>query len=89
MLRQGLTLGLALLSGLARFGGRGWLRRSLQRRESRLQVGLVGGQGLGEEFTLLGAHALGLGAELPGFEQRQPEGDLLDLRVAPLDGLGR
>ena len=87
MLRQGLTLGLALRLWLARCWG--WVRRGLQRRELRLQAGLVGGQGLGEEFTLLGAHALGLGAELPGFEQRQPEGDLLDLRVAPLDGLGR
>ena len=87
MLRQGLALGLALLGGLLRFGGR--LGRSLQRRESRLELGLVGGQGLGEEFTLLGGHALGLGAEPPRFEPRKLEGDLLDLRVAPLDGLGR
>lgn len=44
-------------------------------------------QGFFEDVTLLGVHALGLGAELPGFESRQLKRDALDLRVTPLDGL--
>ena len=49
----------------------------LQGRELGLQAGLVGGEGLFEDIALLGAHALGLGTELPGFEPRQLEGDAL------------
>jgi len=91
MIRQRLALGPALLSWCTWLWGsaRGLLRGLLQRRELRLQAGLVGGQGLGEQLPLLGAHALGLGAELPGFEPGELEGDLLDLRVAPLDRLLR
>jgi hypothetical protein len=87
MLRQGLAPGLALLRRLGRCWG--WFCRGLQRRELLLQVGLVGGQGLAEQFTLFGTHALGAGTELPGLQPRELERDLLDLGVAPLDGLGR
>jgi len=59
----------------------------LQGGELGLQAGLVGGTRLLEDVTLLGVHALGPGAELPGLEPRQLERDALDLRVSPLDGL--
>ncbi len=45
-------------------------------------------QGFFKDAQLLGVHALGLGAEFPGFEPSQLERDAIDLRVAPLDGLG-
>ena len=60
---------------------------ALQGLELGLQAGLVGGECLLEDLTLLGVHALGLGAELPVLQPRQLEGDALDLRVTPLDGL--
>ena len=87
MFGQWLALGFAFGSRLLGH----WGRRlgSLQRRQPGFQIGHVGSQGLGEEFALLGVHALGLGAEAPVLQPRQLEGDLLDLRVAPLDGLGR
>ena len=88
MFGQWLALGFAFGSRLLGHWGR-LLGRSLQRRQPGLQIGHVGCQGLSEEFALLGAHALGLGAEAPVLQPRQLEGDLLDLRVAPLDGLGR
>lgn len=91
MIGQRLALGAALVSWLVRLWGRarGLLRGLLQRRKLRLQAGLVGGQGLGEQLPLLGGHPLGLGAELPGLQPGELEGDLLDLRVPPLDRLLR
>ena len=88
MFGQWLALGFAFGSRLLGHWGRR-LGSSLQRRQPGFQIGHVGRQGLGEELALLGAHALGLGAEAPVLQPRQLEGDLLDLRVAPLDGLGR
>jgi hypothetical protein len=50
---------------------------------------LVRGQRLLEDLALLGVHALGLRAESPRLQSREFEGDLLDFRIAPLDGLRR
>ena len=61
----------------------------MQGLELGLQAGLVGGQRLGEQLALLGAHALGLGTELPAPQLRELECDLLDPRVPPLDVLLR
>jgi len=81
---QGLALGLAagLLVWCGAANGYG-----LQRGELRLQAGLVGGARLIEQRTLLGVHGFGLGTELPGLQPGELEGDALDLRVAPFDGL--
>jgi hypothetical protein len=57
----------------------------LQGIELRLQVGLVLGGGVLEHLPLLGVHALGARAELPGLQARQLEGDLLELGVLELD----
>ena len=57
-------------------------------RELGFQAGLVGSPRLIEQRALLGVHGLGLGAELPGLQPGELERDALDLRVAPLDGLG-
>jgi hypothetical protein len=83
--RQGFALGLAawLLVWCSAADGCG-----LQRGELGLQVGLVGGTGLFEQRALLGVHGFGLGTELPGLESGELERDALDLRIAPLDGLG-
>ena len=87
MIGQRLALGPALWGRLARLWDRA--RGLLQRHKLRLQAGLVGAQGFGEQLPLLGAHALGLGTELPSLQSGKLEHDLLDLRVAPLDGLLR
>ena len=55
----------------------------------RLKAGLVRGQRLFEDLALLGVHALGLRAESPCLQPCKLKGDLLDLRIAPLDGLRR
>jgi hypothetical protein len=76
-----------------RRGLRGGVRRGRRRRaflgfgllQLRLQAGLVLGKCLLKQVPLLGTHRLGLGAELPGFELRQLQGDLLDLGVLELD----
>ena len=83
--RQWLALGLAawLLVWCSAADGGG-----LQRGELRLQVGLVGSTGLFEQRALIGVHGFGLGTELPRLEPGKLERDALDLRVAPLDGLG-
>ena len=47
--------------------------------ELRLQARLVLGHRLFEQAPLLGAHRLGLGAELPGLQPGELEGDLLQL----------
>lgn len=52
------------------------------------QVGLVGSKSLFKQAALLRVHALGFGTKFPGLELGQLEGDALDLRVTPLDGLG-
>ena len=90
--RQCFALGLAAGLTVGCIGARGGVwsgvwSGALQGRELSLQAGLVGGERLLEVIALLGVHALGLGAELPALQQRQPEGDVLDLRVTPLDGL--
>jgi len=59
----------------------------LQGRQLRLQAGLISGQCLLEDGALLGVHALGLGAKLPGLQARELKRDALDLGVSPLDGL--
>ena len=87
MVGQGFAPGPALRSQLVGLGGRA--RGLLQRGKLRLQAGLVGGQRLGEQLALLGAHALGLGAELPAPQLCELERDLLDLRVPPQDLLLR
>ena len=86
--RKCFALGLAagLLVGCTGAWGGVW-GGALQGRELGLQAGLVGGERLLEDVALLGVHGLGLGAELPGPQPRELEGDALDLRVAPLDGL--
>ena len=89
VLRQGLALGLAawlLVWCGAVFGGVNGC--GLQRGELRLQAGLIGSARLIEQRALLGVHGFGLGTELPGLEPGDLERDALDLRVAPLDGLG-
>ena len=84
----GLAAWLALASTDVRGGALGGVcGGALQGRELSLQAGLVGGQRLLEQAALLGVHGLGLGAELPGPQLRQLEGDLLYLGVSPLDGL--
>ena len=83
--RQRLALGLAAGFLVWRRGPAAGLR--LQGGKLGFQAGLVGGQRLLEDLALLGVHALGLGAELPGLQPRQLEGDALDLRVAPFDRL--
>ena len=60
----------------------------MQGSELGLKARLVGRTRLLEDAALLGVHALGPGAELPGIEPRQLEREALDLRVASLDGLG-
>jgi hypothetical protein len=84
---QGLALGLAF--GWALLWR--WLRGALglQRFQLRLKAGLVRGQRLLEDLALLCVHALGLRAESPRPQPCELEGDLLDLRIAPLDGLRR
>ena len=86
--RQCFALGLAagLLLGCTGAGGAA-LGGGMQGCELGLQAGLVSGQRLLEDVALLGVHGLGLGAELPGLQPRQLEGDALDLCVTPLDGL--
>ena len=49
-------------------------------------AGLVLGHRLVEHLALLGVHRFGLGAEAPGLQARQLEGDLLELGVLELDG---
>ena len=82
VLGQRLALGLA-----ARLAGRRVLRGKLglQRIELCLQAGLVLGQRLFKQPALLGAHRLGLGAELPGLEPCQFKGDLLQLGALELE----
>lgn len=60
-------------------------RLRLQRGQLRLQARLVLDQRLGEQHALLGAHRLGLGAELPALQPRQLQLDLVQLRIAPGD----
>jgi len=84
--RQCFTLGLAawlLVWCAAVFAG-----GALQDGQLRLQAGLISGQRLLEERALLGVHAFGPGAKLPSLQARQLKRDALDLRIAPLDGLG-
>lgn len=57
----------------------------MQRRQLRLQARLVLDERLGEQHALLGAHRLGLGAELPALQPRQLQLDLVQLRIAPGD----
>ena len=84
MLGQCLAPGLALGWLLGGFGGR---HGALQGQQLRLQTGLVLGQRFVEHLPLLGVHRFGLGAEAPGPQARQLEGDLLELGVFELDGL--
>ena len=82
----GLALGLVfwlLVWCVPALGGVG-----LQGSQLRLQAGLISGQSLLEDGALLGVHALGLGAKLPGLQSGQLERDAFDFRVAPLDGMG-
>lgn len=58
---------------------------SAQLLERGLQGGLVLDERLLEQPALLGAHRLGLGAELPALEARELELELLQLRVAQCD----
>jgi hypothetical protein len=64
----------------ARLGVSG--RPAPQRRQLRLQAGLVLDDGLFEQAPLLGAHRLGLGGELPALVARDLEFELLDLGIA-------
>ena len=57
-------------------------RLASQQLQLFAQAGLVLGQRLFEQATLLGVHGFGLGAELPALESRQLQGDLLDLGLA-------
>ncbi len=59
----------------------------LQRCKLCLETCLVGGQRLGKQLALLGAHALGVRAELPPLEPGQLEVEFFYLRIAPLDRL--
>src|SRR5207245_8679017 len=82
-LALGLSFGWALLWR--------WLRCSLglQRFQLRFEAGLIRGQRFLEDLALFGVHALGLRAESPRLQSCALEGDLLDLCIAPLDGLRR
>ena len=88
MWRQAFTLGLALAFWLLVWCVAANVCALLQRGELGLQAGLVSRTGLLEQRALLGVHAFGLGAVLPGLEPGQFERDALDLGVAPLDALG-
>ena len=61
---------------------------ALQGGQLDLQTGLVLGQRLLEQLALLGVHRFGLGAEAPGLQARQLEGDALDPGVLELDVAG-
>ncbi len=64
----------------------GWRRSSAPGLvELGLQTGLILNQRFFEEPTLFGAHCLGLGAELPGLQLGELEGDLLNLGVLELE----
>lgn len=82
---QGLALGTA--PRLGRWRIRRCAGLGLQGFELGLQAGLVGGQCLLEQLTLLGVHGLGAGRELPRPQARQLEGDALELGVLEFDGL--
>ena len=89
VLWQCFALGLATLLVLGWGIARGSVRGAGPQGSKLLfETGLVGSQGLFEDVTLLGVHAFGLGAELPGLQPGELERDALDLGVAPLDGLG-
>ena len=75
--RRRLGLGRRLSSGSSSFFA--------QPFELRLQARFVLSQRLFEQAALLGAHRLGLGAELPALEPRELEVDLLQLGIAPGD----
>jgi len=79
----GQLLAARLALGFVNIGGGTCL--ALQGIELGLQIRLVLGGSVLEHLALLGVHALGARAKLPGLQAGQLEGDLLELGVLELD----
>jgi hypothetical protein len=84
--RQGFSLGLVAWRFVRRSAACGGAQ--LQRGELGLQARLVGGTRLIEVRARLGVHGFGFGAELPGLQPGERDGDAPGLRLASLEGLG-